>query len=311
MPDLDPQQRRLSNTITVAAALSVALAVASPRISSWRQRRRRVVVAEHEPQQTFEACRSLVVDHVHAAPGLRTCAFLNAVDVARLRRCQRDLVEVLEPRCLLPSLARMGLGDSGHGMLALRDVFAAPLAGHPHPTCCDVIQASFNEAVRGGGDLQAVLSKPDSQGRMPVQIAVHMATPRVLKALLSLGAPADVSGKGPQFSWSPLMYAISVGDRESASLLVKHGASVNFVETQNYWTPLLVAVANNHVSIVEWLLDCGADPGTTIGSLRVNRHIDDCRGHMKMLEEIMSRRRVEGRGRHHYAPHGARGLGRA
>merc|ERR1719191_2162217 len=120
-----------------------------------------------------------------------------------------------------------------------------------------VLDAIFNDALRFGGNLDALLSAKDSQGRSLLQIAVQLSCRDAVKALLAIGASVDCGDTAS--GWSPLMYAIALGDQESAKILVSRGASVNFQARPHRWTPLVVAVAGNHVSLVHWLLDCGAD----------------------------------------------------
>eukprot|EP00929_Paragymnodinium_shiwhaense_P003254 TRINITY_DN103698_c0_g1_i1.p1 TRINITY_DN103698_c0_g1~~TRINITY_DN103698_c0_g1_i1.p1 ORF type:complete len:340 (-),score=12.97 TRINITY_DN103698_c0_g1_i1:83-1075(-) len=317
-------ERPLFSTCTLGVALSASLLISCLRLSgSWQQLRqfaaRLFLVDSRSCSRSSEAaetwrrsreCSPCVFEDIHAAVGLLICSHLTLSDVARLRQSQRDL-ENFEPNRLLSQLMRMKLYSVDAGLGTCKGAMRAV----PALSFGEIVQACFNEAACCDGSLHAVLRTPDAQGRAPVQSAVQMSLHTALRALLTLGAPADVGGAGSQFSWSPLMHAVSKADDVSASLLVAHGASVNFVETQNQWTPLMVAVANNHLWMVEWLLDRGADPQATYASLRKNQVIDD--GCMdaswmhQMLEEIIVRRRIEGRGLKHYASHGARGLGRA
>ncbi len=53
--------------------------------------------------------------------------------------------------------------------------------------------------------------------------------------------------------WSALHHAASIGDIQSASLLIEQNAKVNAFSNQNR-TPLHLAAANNHVELIELLL---------------------------------------------------------
>ena len=58
-----------------------------------------------------------------------------------------------------------------------------------------------------------------------------------------------------------MMYACKAGDRESARLLLRHGAAVNAVSV-NGWTPIMLAAVKGHGVLIEMLLDRGADPNS-------------------------------------------------
>lgn len=53
--------------------------------------------------------------------------------------------------------------------------------------------------------------------------------------------------------WSALHHAASIGDLQSASMLIEQNAKVNAFSNQNR-TPLHLAAANNHVELIELLL---------------------------------------------------------
>jgi len=92
------------------------------------------------------------------------------------------------------------------------------------------------------------------------------------------------------------MYAISTNVPEIAAVLLSNGASVNFVAQPHGWTPLMVALAQDHAWWVEWLLDRGADPEATIAKLSVTLDNGTMCGHEEGLRKILERRRHEGRG---------------
>lgn len=58
---------------------------------------------------------------------------------------------------------------------------------------------------------------------------------------------------------SPIMAASRVGDANIVSLLLQHRAVVDCNPSSKTWTPLLLAVSNNHMPVVKVLLDARAD----------------------------------------------------
>jgi len=225
-------------------------------------------------------------------------AFLVPADLVRLGIASQALAP-LAPQRLLPLLvALQGVGERKQG---LADILHPPKRRFEggdalicrYPCRSKVIEAAFNDAIAQGGDLKAALRSTDARGRTAVQRVVQMSWPVALSALLALGADVDVVDKAS--GWSPLMYSISLGDSQSAIILVKHGASVNFVAKPHGWTPLLTALASNQLRLLDWLLNQEADPEPTLALLRVNRHRDDFRGHETTLTELVAQRRRPGR----------------
>ncbi|CAK0802363.1 unnamed protein product [Prorocentrum cordatum] len=212
------------------------------------------------------------------------CECLEPAEVGRLQRCQRELSSAVELRHLLPALAALGLDGQVRAAPRLEELFLRAL--RPSPALLSL--AVFGDTCRCCGDMRAALAARDSAGRSPLQRAVQLGWPEVAGKLLHLGAPADHGDAAS--GWSPLMYAISAGDQVTARALTRHGASVNLVALPHGWTPLQTAVASSNLGLVEWLLDLGADPEATIRKLKLNYHIDDCRGNERLLTRIVALR---------------------
>mmetsp|Transcript_20370 Transcript_20370/g.37057 ORF Transcript_20370/g.37057 Transcript_20370/m.37057 type:complete len:336 (-) Transcript_20370:48-1055(-) len=180
-----------------------------------------------------------------------------------LRRGCRKFAEQLRPRMLLPKLARLP-ADHWIASASLADMLTVT---SQCITRQHILKAAFADALRAGGNLDAVLVKAVSGGRTPLLVAVQRKLPEAVSALLRpLGAPPDIGDMAS--GWSPLMFAISNGNKPIAELLISHGASINFVSRPHGYTPLMAALVSGSEPMVEWLLSCGADPWTDTKVLR-------------------------------------------
>jgi ankyrin repeat protein len=70
--------------------------------------------------------------------------------------------------------------------------------------------------------------------------------------------PMDVDATGGYYG-SPLLAAVIKEDIETTSLLLRQGADINIVGTENGWAPLHFASLNGRLEALEMLLGCGAD----------------------------------------------------
>ena len=75
---------------------------------------------------------------------------------------------------------------------------------------------------------------------------------------LLLAAGADVSLKGDETNWTPLLEAAHIGQAGAAKLLVENGANVNDRDRQGS-TPLMLAAESARDKVVRVLIDAGAD----------------------------------------------------
>jgi ankyrin repeat protein len=65
--------------------------------------------------------------------------------------------------------------------------------------------------------------------------------------------------EGGQYGWTPLMWASLAGKIEIAKLLVQYGANVNACDKYNE-SCIHLAIRNLHTSMVEFLIESGAEP---------------------------------------------------
>jgi len=114
----------------------------------------------------------------------------------------------------------------------------------------------------------------DEQGRTPLQQAVSMRSPVLVRALLSARCPPDAStseGTG----WSPLMWAASYGEYQVCHELLQVRANVNALARDGS-SPLLCATRADKASLdtVTILLAAGADPELVPMQSPFDEHID-------------------------------------
>lgn len=77
-----------------------------------------------------------------------------------------------------------------------------------------------------------------------------------INTLIKLGG-ANINTRDFRGGWTPLHYAVSLGNLELVEFLVEHGANINAKDI-NGVTPLHIAAKNGHFSIVKFLVKHGA-----------------------------------------------------
>ncbi|XP_046842959.1 ankyrin repeat and SAM domain-containing protein 6-like [Xenia sp. Carnegie-2017] len=96
---------------------------------------------------------------------------------------------------------------------------------------------------------------------MALHCAARCNRIQIAELLISKGAlvniPSDKMDK--RCHRSPLMAAVQHGHDQMASLLLSHGAAVDYGDPYTGWTPLMLAAANGHKTAVKILLERGAD----------------------------------------------------
>jgi ankyrin repeat protein len=127
------------------------------------------------------------------------------------------------------------------------ELFAAAHAGDA---------AQLTTLIANGADLAAT----DDAGETALMVAAHHGHLAAVQALIAAGA--DVNAKSPQ-GWTALAKAsyngeTGVGHVQVVETLHEAGASLN--DTIFYGiTPLMLAAGGGDASVVEWLINNGAD----------------------------------------------------
>ncbi len=124
----------------------------------------------------------------------------------------------------------------------------------------------LHEAVYEGGpemvslllEHQADVHLIDDYGNNAMHVAAMRGNLDEAKLLAALGAEIDAVNE--KRTWSPLMIALNEQHAEMAQWLINQGASVNQVDQEQGWTPLLVACEQGLRDLTLELLRRGANP---------------------------------------------------
>ena len=119
--------------------------------------------------------------------------------------------------------------------------------------------------IRGGANVNAL----DDLGVTPLDLACENADAEMVTELLNAGADPNVAAS---LRPSALMFCARTGSVRAVRQLLERGADVDEAEPSRGQTPLMWAVAQDHVGVVRELLDHGADlqARTRVGSRFVN-----------------------------------------
>lgn len=103
--------------------------------------------------------------------------------------------------------------------------------------------------------------KPDSVGHTPLMAAATTNNTDLLRFLINQDVNIDLDDT---YGNTALLFAVANGSIENVNLLLAENASVNFITEQEERTPLIVAILNNDVPMVQRLL---AVPGINVNQV--------------------------------------------
>jgi uncharacterized protein len=192
----------------------------------------------------------------------------------------------------------------------LLDAGADPNArGARVPPLMICVQTGSVEAVRALIARRADVNvREPLRGQTPLMWAVSRKRPEVARILIDHGAdvrarsrivrvvvnranPTDIYtaavGTVSQGGSTPLLFAARQGDAESAGLLLASGADVNELLPDGT-SALTLAAHSNHPTLVNLLLDRGANPNI-IGSGYAALHAAVLRGNLDMVKTLLAR----------------------
>uniref|UniRef100_A0A093VTE0 Ankyrin-3 n=1 Tax=Talaromyces marneffei PM1 TaxID=1077442 RepID=A0A093VTE0_TALMA len=104
----------------------------------------------------------------------------------------------------------------------------------------------------------ASITKTNSNGKEPIEYAIHMGCEEIVNLLLENGAKVDAEYTS---GWTPLLQAAFLGSPNIVRLLLAKGANIE-VENNLKRTSLYISVHQGHKDVVELLLQkgCNVDP---------------------------------------------------
>ena len=158
-----------------------------------------------------------------------------------------------------PSRLAVGLSAALSAALALVPLEGCGMRKPDSPLTIAVERgdaASIRELLARGADPDAA----DAFGLTPLCRAARLGRLEVVSALLEAGARVDLPDHIPtREGWTPLMNAVHKNRGAIARALIAAGADVN-LRTAGGMTALSLASADADPTIVEALLEAGADP---------------------------------------------------
>ncbi|EHB18943.1 B-cell lymphoma 3-encoded protein [Heterocephalus glaber] len=100
----------------------------------------------------------------------------------------------------------------------------------------------------------------DRHGQTAAHLACEHRNPTCLRALLDSAAPGSVDLEARNYDgFTALHVAVNTGCHQAALLLLERGADIDAVDIKSGRSPLIHAVANNSLSMVQLLLQVSGD----------------------------------------------------
>ena len=129
----------------------------------------------------------------------------------------------------------------------------------------------------------------DNDGTTPSMVAAAKGQEKTVNLLLSKGADPHIKN----FIGLNLLHAAAEGGNTSHTLIVRSILSfdidINSKDDESSTTPLMIAVMENHVEVVKYLLQKGADISLTVGSEKRNAlHTASEHGSIAAIELLLS-----------------------
>jgi len=120
------------------------------------------------------------------------------------------------------------------------------------------------DAIQVFADRGVSVNLPDANNRTPLVAASVQNKPSAIRLLIKLGADPDrTDGDGV----TPLLFASGLGNKDAVEALLIGGANVNKKEPVQDFTPLIIAVVQDHPEIVQILLAHKANTAALAGGL--------------------------------------------
>jgi len=131
----------------------------------------------------------------------------------------------------------------------------------------------------------------DTFGNEPIHLATLFGEQAIIATLLDFGAELDATSETR--SWTPLMIALNENHLELAQWMIRQGANPNYVDHRSGWTPLLVACDMGLSEMSMELMNLGArvDAKVTSGDIRgrYTLHLASYCGEVRLVEALLRR----------------------
>ncbi|KYO45257.1 transient receptor potential cation channel, subfamily N, member 1 isoform A [Alligator mississippiensis] len=129
---------------------------------------------------------------------------------------------------------------------------------------------------------------PDTDGCLPLSLAVEAGNPGVCKELLSAHAEAQLRAQEKTYGNTALHVSCRKKDVEMAKILVEYGAGVDCPNEEGQ-TPLHLAAWEGDEALVKFFHHCKANPNITDKMVRSPLHLAAEQGHTHIVELLVEK----------------------
>ncbi|XP_004873184.1 B-cell lymphoma 3 protein [Heterocephalus glaber] len=128
----------------------------------------------------------------------------------------------------------------------------------------------------------------DRHGQTAAHLACEHRNPTCLRALLDSAAPGSVDLEARNYDgFTALHVAVNTGCHQAALLLLERGADIDAVDIKSGRSPLIHAVENNSLSMVQLLLQHGANVNAQMYSGSSALHSASGRGLLPLVRTLV------------------------
>jgi hypothetical protein len=180
---------------------------------------------------------------------------LEGSEIKTMQAACADLATTCDVNLSTPGRGLLGdLNAIGHRPSSVTLHEAVQLPSLSNKEAFDV---AYSQALSLGCSMASMLCAEDALGRTPLMLAVRTEKHETMKWFLQQGAPVDKGNT--QNGWSPLLLASWKADMAAMEILIAHGADVDcHCEGESGFTPLVAAAAREALNACEILLAAGA-----------------------------------------------------
>jgi len=141
--------------------------------------------------------------------------------------------------------------------------------------------ANFEEVTRTTGDT------PGLGGATPLMVAAQRGHTSVVELLITAGADGNARANSHD-RWTVLYYAADAGQTGVAELLIANGTDVNATTDHHLHTPLSQAARKEHESMVELLINKGANVNSVDADASTPLHLAAQSGNFDIVQLLLT-----------------------